>query len=53
MRFHAKHRGRGGQVMLEFLIVGGVLLVLTVMLTLLLYTFKEHGGRMIDLIARY
>lgn len=42
---------RSGQVMLEYVMVVGMLLALVSVMALLLYTFKENGGRVLDLIA--
>lgn len=44
-------RYRSGQVMLEYAIVAGILVVVVAMLALFLYTFKEQGGRVMDLIS--
>lgn len=37
--------------MLEYVMVVGMLLALVSVMALLLYTFKENGGRVLDLIA--
>ena len=37
--------------MIEFVIVAAILVVMVSIMALLLYTFKEHGGRVLDLIA--
>jgi hypothetical protein len=42
---------KGGQALLEFVVTAGLLLACVAMLALLLYTFKEHGGRVLGLIA--
>lgn len=42
---------RAGQVVLEYVVVAGITLTLIVMLALLLYVFKEYGGRILDLLA--
>lgn len=44
-------KGKSGQVMLEYAIVAGILVVVIAMLALFLYTFKEQGGRVMDLIS--
>ena len=44
-------KGRSGQVMLEYAIVAGILVAVVAMLALFLYTFKEEGGRVMDLIS--
>jgi hypothetical protein len=47
-----RHRaGAEGQAMIEFVIVAAMLVVMVSILALLLYTFKEYGGRVLDLIA--
>lgn len=48
----ALHRRRcRGQVVMEYAVTAGVLIALFVMLALFLYTFKEYGGRILDLVA--
>jgi len=37
--------------MLEYLMVTGILLACVSILAVFLYTFKEHGGRILDLAA--
>lgn len=37
--------------MLEYVIVAGILVAVVGMLALFLFTFKEQGGRVIDLIS--
>lgn len=53
MKVYGHRRGAGvsGQVMVEYAVVAGVLVALVVMLSLLLVVFKEHGVRVLDLIA--
>ena len=46
-----KPQGDKGQTTLEFLIVAVVFMAVLVMLSLFLYTFKEYGGRILDLVA--
>jgi hypothetical protein len=46
-----KQRPRAGQTMLEYLMVAGILLACVSILAVFLYTFKEHGGRILDLAA--
>ena len=42
---------KAGQVMLEYVIVAGMLVAVLSMLALFLYTFKEQGARVLDLIS--
>ena len=37
--------------MLEYMIVAGILLACVSILAIFLYTFREHGDRVIDLVA--
>lgn len=46
-----RKKGTSGQTMLEFIIVAVVFLSVLVMLSIFLYTFKEYGGRILDLVA--
>lgn len=43
--------GRSGQTLIEYVIVAGMLLAATSVLAVFLYTFKQSGGRTIELIA--
>ena len=45
---HVKKRG---QVMLEFTVVAGMVVVTLAILSLLLHVFGEYGDRIINLIA--
>lgn len=45
------HSKKAGQVMLEYVIVAGMLVGVLSMLALFLYTFKEQGTRVLDLIS--
>ncbi len=40
-----------GQALLEYVVATGVFLAATAILALLVYAFKEQGGRMLELIA--
>lgn len=40
-----------GQAMVEYIIVAGVLSLSVVLLALFLYAFREHAGRVLDLVA--
>jgi hypothetical protein len=42
---------RRGQAMIEYIIVAGLLLSVVAILAVLLYTFKQHSGRVLDLAA--
>lgn len=42
---------RRGQAMIEYVMTAAMLLLLVVMLAVLLYTFREHGARVLDLAA--
>ena len=44
-------RGKAGQVMVEYAIVTGVLVLLAAIMGLLLGTFGEYGERLLELIA--
>ncbi|HMP76975.1 MAG TPA: hypothetical protein PKE12_11840 [Kiritimatiellia bacterium] len=44
-------RARRGQAMMEYVLVMGTTVGVLVMMALLLYAFKEYGGRIINLIA--
>lgn len=64
MRFIGNHRrtdvniicvhpkiGKSGQIMLETVIVAASMLALVAIMGLLIYVFKEHGSRVLDLLA--
>lgn len=40
-----------GQATTEFVTMMGLLMLVLVMLALLLYTFREYGGRVMDLVG--
>lgn len=44
-------RSKGGQTLAEYAVATGVLLAVIAMAALFLYTFKEYGGRILDLVA--
>jgi uncharacterized membrane protein len=46
-----KHEKKRGQTLVEFMGVVGVTILAVVMLALLLYTFKQFGGRILNLVA--
>jgi hypothetical protein len=42
---------RRGQTSVEYLITAGMLIASVAILAVFLYTFKEYGGRVLDLVA--
>lgn len=42
---------RGGQAMIEYVIIAAMLISAVAVAAVLLYTFREHGGRVLDLVA--
>ncbi|MFO7535408.1 MAG: hypothetical protein R6X19_06960 [Kiritimatiellia bacterium] len=50
-RFWTARRFKRGQTIAEYAVVTGVLLGIVVLAALFLYTFKEYGGRILDLVA--
>ncbi len=42
---------KSGQTLVEYAVAAGVLLAVIAMAALFLYTFKEYGGRILDLVA--
>jgi predicted alpha/beta-hydrolase family hydrolase len=44
-------RRRDGQALTEFVVVMASLLLALVMVSLFLYTFREYGGRVLNLVA--
>ena len=42
---------RHGQAMLEYVVVSGMIVASVAILALLLYTFKQYGGRILNLVA--
>ncbi|MBL7077042.1 MAG: hypothetical protein ISS31_06195 [Kiritimatiellae bacterium] len=42
---------RSGQVMIEYVIVAAMLVAATTILAVFLYSFREFGGRVLDLVA--
>jgi hypothetical protein len=43
--------GTSGQIMLETVIVAASMLALVAIMGLMIYIFKEHGSRVLDLLA--
>jgi hypothetical protein len=48
---HDVQRRRSGQAVTEFVTMLGLLMLVLVMLALLLFTFREYGGRVMDLVG--
>lgn len=46
-----QRKGRRGQAVAEFTIMMALLMLVLVMLALLLYTFREYGNRVLNLVA--
>jgi hypothetical protein len=44
-------RQRAGQVLTEYLVMAGMLTATVLIAALFLYTFKEYGGRVLDLLS--
>ena len=42
---------RAGQTLVEYVIVAGVLLAAVAVLSVFLYTFREHSGRILNLVS--
>jgi uncharacterized protein (UPF0333 family) len=42
---------KSGQIMLEYTVVAAMMLAIIGILTLFMYVFKEHGARVMDLVA--
>jgi len=49
--FAAAGMRRSGQAAVEYMLVAGMLIAAVVMLSVFLYTFREHSGRVLDLVA--
>ncbi len=45
------HAGRSGQAAVEFVVVAGMLLAVTMILTVFWGTFQEYGSRILDLVG--
>lgn len=47
-----RRRGHiGGQVMVEYVIMAGILITTVAILSVFLYAFKQHSARVLDLAA--
>jgi len=44
-------RGRNGQTMIEYVVIAAMLVLSLSLFAVFLYAFKEHGGRVLDLVA--
>lgn len=42
---------KAGQIATEFVVTAGLVLAMVGIVALLLYTFKEYGGRILNLLA--
>lgn len=42
---------KAGQTMIEYVVIAAMLLSAVTILALFLYTFREYGGRVLDLLA--
>ena len=51
MNTAGKTRRRSGQTTVEFVIMATMVTLMLVILSLLLYSFKEYGGRVLNLMA--
>ena len=54
MKWHnqrAAQRRRGGQAMIEYVVLTGLTLGILILRSVFLYAFKEAGGRVLDLVA--
>ena len=48
---HLRHRRKSGQAMVEYAVAAGMLLAAAAVMALFLYTFREYGVRVLDLVA--
>lgn len=46
-----KRRRRSAQAMIEYVVLAGMLTACIAMFAVFLVAFKEHGGRVLDLVA--
>jgi len=46
-----RRAARRGQAMIEYVVISAMLLAAVAILAVFLYTFKQHGGRVLDLVA--
>jgi len=51
VRMNPKWPRKSGQTMLEYTMVVVMLLAVVVILGFFMYVFKEHGGRVLDLVS--
>ena len=51
MRGHERWRSKSGQAMTESMLVAVMLTAMVAITALLLYVFKEWGGRILDLVS--
>ena len=48
---HRHRRGKRGQAMVEYTVTMAMILAAVAIMALFLYTFREYGGRVLDLVA--
>jgi len=46
-----RSKERGGQAMIEYVVIAGMMIAAVAILAVFLYTFKEQGGRVLGLVA--
>jgi hypothetical protein len=46
-----KRASQSGQAMIEYAVAAGMILAAMAIMALVLYTFKEYGGRILDLVG--
>jgi len=50
-RLHSTARSKLGQATVEYVVTAGMLIATVSIMAVLLYTFKEHSNRVLDLVA--
>jgi len=48
---HSTARSKLGQATVEYVVTAGMLIATVSIMAVLLYTFKEHSNRVLDLVA--
>ena len=46
-----RNAGKRGQAMIEYVVIAAMLISAVAILAVFLYTFREYGGRILDLVA--
>lgn len=46
-----RRRHRAGQALVEYMIISAILLMMMTIMAVFLFAFREHAGRVLDLIA--